>query len=251
MLGGAERPHRDFAVLGASVLRIPLAVVGTVNVHLAAAVGAVHQARQRRRLAPAVRVTLDVAPDTLNIVKQFLRDNGLMRVLENHPVTFIDIAAFLVLEVFAGLEVDGMPQILTLFEDMDDCGRSPAIGILDVPALVRPLAVVCQMDGGNLDFVLFQPGSDLIGAVSLHGHIEDTADNGGSFIIHHPILPLLVPQIAVDYRPGNVLAAHALCLENGLDFLAYVPAIVLVHDVAEGEEIIVPPKAVYTVIDSD
>ena len=42
VLCAAERPAWDFAVLAASKLRVAFSVVGSVNIHLAAAVGAVH-----------------------------------------------------------------------------------------------------------------------------------------------------------------------------------------------------------------
>ena len=43
VLSGAERPNRNFTVLGTGILRNALAVVGAVDVHFAAAVGAIHQ----------------------------------------------------------------------------------------------------------------------------------------------------------------------------------------------------------------
>src|SRR5699024_3068653 len=97
-----------FPILAASVLRDALAVVCAVNIHLAAAIGAVHQAGQRMGLPKAVRVASGVSPDTLHIVKGFLVDNGLMGILENRPLAFVNIVAFLVLEVLAGLEIDRM-----------------------------------------------------------------------------------------------------------------------------------------------
>ena len=75
-------------------IRDTLAVLVQV-VHLAAAVGAVHQAGQRVGLAPAVRVAPDIRPDTLHIVKGSLVDDSLMGVLENRPLTFVNIVAFL------------------------------------------------------------------------------------------------------------------------------------------------------------
>jgi hypothetical protein len=59
-----------------------LAVVGAVDIHLAAAIGAIHQPCQRRGLAPAVRVTLDIPPNALYVVKGFLVNDGLVSVLE-------------------------------------------------------------------------------------------------------------------------------------------------------------------------
>ena len=108
MLCAAERPAWDFAVLAASKLWVTLAVIDAMDIHLAAAVGAVHQAGQGMGLPKAVRVASGVSPDTLHIVKGFLVDNGLMGVLKNRPLTFIYIVAFLVLEVLAGLEIDRM-----------------------------------------------------------------------------------------------------------------------------------------------
>ena len=105
----------DFAVLAASKLWVTLAIIDTMNIHLAAAIGTVHQAGQRVGLAPAVRVTPDICPDTLHIVKGFLVDDGLMGILKNRPLAFVYIVAFLVLEVFAGLEIDGVARYSRFF----------------------------------------------------------------------------------------------------------------------------------------
>ena len=64
-------------------------------------------------LAPAVRVTPDICPDTLHIVKGFLVDDGLMGILKNRPLAFVNIVAFLVLEVLAGLEIDSVCLLYT------------------------------------------------------------------------------------------------------------------------------------------
>ena len=44
VLCAAERPAWDFAVLAASKLWVTLAVIDAMDIHLAAAVGAIHQA---------------------------------------------------------------------------------------------------------------------------------------------------------------------------------------------------------------
>ena len=111
----AKGADRVLPILAASVLRAALAVVCAVNIHLAAAVGTVHQAGQAMGLAPAVRVAPDIYPDTLHIVKGFLVDDGLMGVLENRPLVFVNIVAFLVLEVPAGLEIDGVASGIPAF----------------------------------------------------------------------------------------------------------------------------------------
>ena len=80
-----------------------------MDIHLAAAVGAVHQPGQRVRLAPAVRVAFYIRPDALHIVKSLLVDNGFVGIFKNCPLALWNVVAFLVLEVLAGLEIDGMP----------------------------------------------------------------------------------------------------------------------------------------------
>ena len=82
MLGRTASANGDFAVLGASVLRGTLAVVGAVNIHLAAAIGTVDQPGQRRGLTKTVRIAFGVAPDALHTVEGFLVDDGLMGILE-------------------------------------------------------------------------------------------------------------------------------------------------------------------------
>ena len=104
----AKGADRILPILAASVLRDALAVVCAVNIHLAAAIGAVHQAGQGMGLPKAVRIASGVSPDTLHIVKGFLVDNGLMGVLKNRPFAFVNIVTFLVLKVLAGFEIDRM-----------------------------------------------------------------------------------------------------------------------------------------------
>lgn len=97
-------------------------VICCEHLNLAAAIGAVHQAGQGMGLPKAVRVASGVSPDTLHIVKGFLVDNGLMGVLENRPLAFVNIVAFLVLEVLAGLEIDCMAQVFSLFQNVHNGG---------------------------------------------------------------------------------------------------------------------------------
>ena len=77
-------------------------------------------------LAPAVRVTPDIRPDTLHIVKGFLVDDGLMGILENRPLAFVNIVAFLVLEVLSGLKLMVWPRysrFFRMFTMVDDPQR--------------------------------------------------------------------------------------------------------------------------------
>lgn len=71
-------------------------------------------------LAPSVWIAPDIRPDTLHIIKGFLAYDGLMGILENRPFAFIDIVALLILEMLAGLEVDGVTEIFPFFEDIHE-----------------------------------------------------------------------------------------------------------------------------------
>ena len=53
-------------------------------------------------------------PELLDQIEGLLIDDRFLSVLEDHPVILRNIMAFLVLEMFSGLEVDRMPQIFRL-----------------------------------------------------------------------------------------------------------------------------------------
>ena len=108
-------------------MRNALAVVGAVDIHLAAAIGTIEQAREGSCFAPAVRVASDIPTDFLHKVKGLLVNDRLMGILKNRPFVLRDIMAFLVLEVLSGLEIDGVSQIFTLFKNVADGGRTPAV----------------------------------------------------------------------------------------------------------------------------
>ena len=86
-------------------MRNALAVVGAVDIHLAAAIGAIEQACEWCRLAPAVWVASDLAADFLHKVKGLLVNDGFVGILENRPFVLRDIMAFFVLEMLSGLKV--------------------------------------------------------------------------------------------------------------------------------------------------
>ena len=108
-----------------------------------------------------------------------------------------------------------------------------------------------KVDGGDFYFLLLQNLRDLIRAVALHCEGEDPPHDLGGFFVHQPMCPAFIPKIAVKDGAGQVLAAHALCLEYGFDLLAGVPRIILVHNIAERGKIIVAVDAVYAVVNGD
>lgn len=93
-----------------------------MNIHLAAAIGTIEQAGQRRGLAVAVRVASGISSNALYVVKSFLVDNGLVGILKNRPFALVNVVAFLVLEMLSGLEVDGMAQVFPPFKDVHHNG---------------------------------------------------------------------------------------------------------------------------------
>lgn len=72
MLSEATYTDRNLGILSPGVLMDTLAIVYAMNVHLPAAVGAVHESGQRRSLAPAVGVATDVPADALDVIERLL-----------------------------------------------------------------------------------------------------------------------------------------------------------------------------------
>ncbi len=96
-----------------------------------------------------------------------------MGILENRPFVLRDIMAFLVLEVLSSLEVDGVSQIFTLFKNVADGGRTPAVHIFESLVFIHTLAVLGKVSGRNEDFFFFQLAGDLIRTVALNRHGKD------------------------------------------------------------------------------
>ena len=232
-------------------MRNALAVVGAVDIHLAAAIGTIKQACEGSCFAPAVRVASDIPTDFLHKVKGLLVNNGFVRILKNRPFVLRDIMAFLVLEVLSGLEIDGVSQIFTLFKKVADGGRTPAVHIFESLILVHALAVLGKVSGRNEDFFFFQLAGDLIRTVALNRHGKDALDHICGFGVNQPLVSGFVPEIAVNDRACEVLAGLAFGLESGTDFTAGVSGVILVHNVAERGKIIVPSGTVHAVIDGD
>ncbi len=101
-------------------MRNPLSIVGAVDIHLYATIGTIEQTCEGSRFAPAVWITPYIAADFLRQIKGLLVDNGF--IVFSKIVRFIlrNIVAFLVLKVLAGLEIDGVPQILSFFQNVHD-----------------------------------------------------------------------------------------------------------------------------------
>ncbi len=102
-----------------------LAVVGAVDIHLAAAIGTIKQACEGSCFAPAVRVASDIPTDFLHKVKGWLVDDWLMGIFKNRPFVLRHIMAFLVLKMLACFEIDRVSQIFTVFKNFYSMVEEP------------------------------------------------------------------------------------------------------------------------------
>ena len=132
-----------------------------------------------------------------------------MGILENCPFAFVNIVAFLVLEVLAGLKVNGVSQIFTLFKNVADGGRTPVVHIFEGLVFVHVLAVLGKVSRRNKHLFRFQFAGDLIRTVAVNRHGKDALDHLCGFGVNLPLGSGFVPEIAVNDRACEVLAGLA------------------------------------------
>ena len=83
--------------------------------------------------------------------------------------------------MLSGLEIDGVSQIFTLFKNVADGGRTPAVHIFESLVFIHALAVLGKVSGRNEDFFFFQLAGDLIRTVALNRHGKDALDHISGF----------------------------------------------------------------------
>jgi hypothetical protein len=66
-------------------------------------------------IAPTIGITPHVAPYALYIDERVLGDNWVMGVFKYRPFALVNVVAFLVFEMLAGLEVTIMTEIFSRF----------------------------------------------------------------------------------------------------------------------------------------
>lgn len=79
----AQCPNWLFRIISAYIHRNTLAVVYPIDIHLAAAISAIHQSYERVRFAPTIGMAPYLSSDALYVIKGFLVDNRRMGVLKD------------------------------------------------------------------------------------------------------------------------------------------------------------------------
>ena len=107
-----------FSIGGADIIFLLwLEVVGPAKVHLAAAIGAVHQPGEHTHVPHLGRAASGL-PDVLHDQEHAFLDDRFLGILENHPLGRVIPDLFLALERWlAGLEIDRMAQVLNTLQN--------------------------------------------------------------------------------------------------------------------------------------
>ena len=249
MVVGVEAAHR----VPAPVLllrRAPALVV----IHFLAAVRAERKPRQGIGLAGGVRA-VDGLFDLLGQPPRLLIYEGLMGILENHPVLRRLLDGPLVLVRFlVGAEIDRVAHVLRLRQNIAHRGAAPCIRLRRVyAALPGSLSVFRQIVRRTLHLVGHEDFGDLVAAVTLDAQTKDTPHHGGGVLVDEPVvLVRRVFPIAVNRVVRRGLARLAPRLIRGGLLPAAITQIPLIHDVEErGELAAVLVAAVHAVANGD
>ena len=234
--------------------RIPASAGGAIVVaEPCAAVGAVHQAGQPVGIGSVGAPSGGALSHLLGGVPGLLVNDGLVGVGKDQLLLRGGSPSFLGLKVLTdALAQDGFAQVFPPAEDGVDGVAAPAVGIAVVVAavlrVVKPL--VCR---GDQNFRFAEEVRDLGSAHTLAGQIKDLPHHLGGLGIHHQgLLVRWGADIAIGNRAAAPLAILHPGAEDGLDFVAGVPAVELVHDVEKGREVVfLGFGAVDAVVDGD
>ena len=104
-----------------------------------AAVGTEQQTCKRRNLTSAIRISPDIGANLLHKIKGRLIDDRFVCIFKDGPFVFGNIMAFLVLEMFPCFEIDGMTEVLALFQNLNNGRRTPTVFINELLVFVDAL----------------------------------------------------------------------------------------------------------------
>ena len=234
--------------------RIPASAAGAIVVaEPCAAVGTVHQAGQAVGIRSVGAPSGSTLSHLLGGVPGLLVNDCLVCVGKDQLLLRGGSPSFLGLEVLTdALAQDGFAQVFPPAEDGVDGVAAPAVGIAVVIAAI--LRVVEPLVGrGNQNLRCAEEVRDLGSPHALAGQVEDLPHHLGGLGIHHQcLLVRWGSDIAVGNRAAAPLAILHPGAEDGLDFVAGVPAVELVHDVEKGREVVLLGLgAVDAVVDGD
>ena len=230
------------------------AAFGAVVIHLLAAVGAVQKAGQRICLSDGV--------DAFGCLAELLRKlpclpvhDRLVGILKDQPILLgIHHGVFILVGLLVGTEIDRMPHILRLGEDLSHNIAAPVIGIGKfLFAFPNALALFTKVHGGRLHLILKENTGNIVGTFTLNSQPKNAPHHGGSFLVDQPMVFVLrVFLVTVNGTVGGGLAGLSLDADGGFLLAAQVAQIPLVHDVEEGGKLIaVLVIAVHAVCDGD
>ena len=208
-------------------------------VHPRAAVCTEHLPGQRIDLACHADAALGFAL-LLHCVPCLLIDNGLVGVVEDHPLGRIVPHTLGVVGFLGRAEVDRVPGILRLGQDRGDGLAVPVVGAAHIDGGFPGAALVgCQIIPRRLYLVIPQRAGNDRRPHALQTQLVDPADDVGGFLVDQPCeLVVRVAAVAVDRRVGDGLAAHAALPEERLHLPGLVAQVPFVDDVQERCEFI-------------
>ena len=234
--------------------RIPASAGGAIEVaESCAAVGAVHQAGQPVGIGSVGAPSGGALSHLLGGVPGLLVNDRFVGVEKNQEFLRGGSPSFLGLEVLTdALAQDSLAQILPAAEDGVNGVAAPAVGIaVVVTAVLRVVEPLVGRGDQNLRFA--EEVRDFGSPHALAGQVEDLPHHLGGFGIHHQgLLVRWRSDIAIGNRAAAPLAILHPSAEDGLDLVAGVPAVELIHDVEKGREVVLLGLgAVDAVVDGD
>ena len=170
-----------------------------------------------------------------------------MQSLMPYPLGFrlIDHGAVLI-GARAGLILNKISGVDLVCQYVLHRGVHPKVRVL-AGAVSVPL---CPIPAWGQDALAVQHSGDLAVGHACPPQLEHPAHYGGSFLVDHQPMPVLLAlAVAVGGVGGDILAASHFGVENGFDFARQVFQMVVVHQTAEVQHIRVVALGVEAVKD--
>ena len=222
--------------------------------HGAAAVRTVDKPRKDILFCHICSAALMLA-DVLDDIPCLLVNECFVGVLEPKLFGFRTLDLFLVLEGNrGGFQIDGMPKVRFIFQDVYDSSRYPCVRIGDLIAADDHTVLAVVECRRCRHFLCFQPLGDLSRAVTFHAEAEDILGDGCGFFIRDNVQLGIcrVFLIAEGWTGRDSGSGFRFQPDHAPAFLAAVLGIELVHDISErGEVVCRLIQTVHAVVDGN